>query len=147
MGGSIYYKVRRPNAGVGTRLERLNMATIRITDLKLRVIIGVEDWERKAKQDVIINIKFDFDAGKACVNDNIQDTLDYKTLTKRIIKEAEGSSFFLLEKFAQRILDTVLDYPLVKKASVRVDKPFALRFADSVSIELRGRRGARGGSI
>lgn len=112
------------------------MATMRITDLKLRVVIGIDDWERKSKQDVTINVKIDFDASKACVSDAIEDTLDYKTLTKRIIKEVEDSNIFLLEKLAQLILDIVLDHPLVEEASVRVDKPFALRFADSVSIEL-----------
>ena len=112
------------------------MATLRITNLKLRTIIGTNDWERKRKQDVIINIKIDFDASKASENDNIKDTIDYKAITKRIIQEAEPSSFFLLEKLAKRILTIVMENPLVKETAVRVDKPLALRFADSVSVEL-----------
>ena len=116
------------------------MATIRITNLKLRAIIGIYDWEREHKQDVIINITMDFDAAKACASDAIEDTLDYKTITKRIITEVEASDFFLLEKLTQFILDIVMDYSLVQEATVRVDKPFALRFADSVSIELHKKK-------
>ena len=112
------------------------MATIRITNLKLRTIIGTNDWERECKQDVLINVKIDFDATRASESDNIKDTIDYKAITKRIISEVEPSSFFLLEKLAKCILIIVMKNPLVKEATVRIDKPLALRFADSVSVEL-----------
>ena len=116
------------------------MATIRITNLKLRTIIGIHDWERKHKQDVIINITIDFDASKSIESDTIKDTVDYKVLTKHIIKKVETSDFQLLEKLAQLVLNIVMENPQVQKATVRVDKPFALRFADSVSIELSEKR-------
>jgi D-erythro-7,8-dihydroneopterin triphosphate epimerase len=112
------------------------MATIRITNLKLRAIIGTNDGERECKQDVIINVKIDFDSAKASASDNIKDTIDYKTLTKHIIDEVEPSSFFLLEKLTRHILNIIMEDPLVLEASVRVDKPLALRFSDSVSVEL-----------
>lgn len=116
------------------------MATIRITDLKLRAIIGIHDWEREHKQDVIINIQIQYDSAKACETDAIEDTIDYKVITKRVIKEVEPSNFFLLEKLTKLILDIVMDYPKVEEVAVRVDKPFALRFAGSVSIELTEKR-------
>ena len=111
------------------------MAAIRITNLKLRVIIGTNEWERHKKQNVTVNITLDYNAAKASRSDNIKDALDYKILTKKIIKAVRPSKFFLLERLAQFILDIVLEYPGVKEARVRVDKPLALRFADSVSIE------------
>lgn len=116
------------------------MATIRITNLKLRTIIGIHDWEREHKQDIVINIKMEFDASKSIESDSIEDTLDYKVITKRVIKEAEASNFQLIEKLAQCILSIVMENPQVQEAHVRVDKPFALRFADSVSIELNEKR-------
>ena len=116
------------------------MATIRITNLKLRTIIGTNDWERECRQDVVVNVKIDFDAAKASQSDAIEDAIDYKTITKRIIKGVEDSSFFLLEKLAKVILDIVMKNPLVKETTVRVDKPFALRFADSVSVELNEKK-------
>jgi D-erythro-7,8-dihydroneopterin triphosphate epimerase len=118
------------------------MATIRITNLKLRTIVGINDWERECKQDVVVNMAIDFDAASACESDAIKDTIDYKAMTKRVIREVEGSSFFLLEKIAKCILDILAENPRVKEATVRVDKPFALRFADSVSIELNKKREA-----
>ncbi len=112
------------------------MATLRITDLRLRTIIGVNDWERDIKQDIIINITICYNATKSTKSDDLSDTLDYKSITKEIIKEVENSSFFLLEKLAKMTLDIVMNHPLTEKAIVRIDKPSALRFADSVSIEL-----------
>jgi len=116
------------------------MATIRITNLKLRTIIGIHDWEREHKQDIIINIKMEFDASKSIESDSIEDTVDYKVITKRVIKEVEASNFQLLEKLTQCILSIVMENLQVQEVHVRVDKPFALRFADSVSIELSEKR-------
>jgi len=112
------------------------MAIVRITDLRLRTIIGIHDWERKHKQDIVINISMDYDAGPSSESDDIKDTVDYKAITKDIIREVEASHFFLLEKLTKMILNIVTQNGLVKKATVRVDKPHALRFADSVSVEL-----------
>jgi len=112
------------------------MATIRIDNLKLRAIIGIHDWEREHKQDIVINVQMEFDASKSIESDKIEDTVDYKVITKRIIKEVDASNFQLLEKLTQLILNIVMENKRVQEATVRVDKPFALRFADSVSIEL-----------
>ncbi|MCK5178135.1 MAG: FolB domain-containing protein, partial [Candidatus Omnitrophica bacterium] len=65
------------------------MATIRITNLKLRTVIGTNDWEREYKQDVVINIRIEFDASKASERDDLKDTLDYKAITKNIIQAVE----------------------------------------------------------
>jgi len=116
------------------------MATIRITNLKLRTIIGIHDWEREHKQDVIINVAVEFDASKSIESDSIKDTIDYKVITKRIIKQVEASEFQLLEKLTQLVLDIIMENPQVWEVTVRIDKPFALRFADSVSIELNKKR-------
>lgn len=116
------------------------MATIRITNLKLRTIIGIYDWERAHKQDIIINIQMEFDASQSIESDAIEDTVDYKVITKRIIREVEASNFQLLEKLTQFILNIIMKNPQIQEVVVRVDKPFALRYADSVSIELSEKR-------
>ncbi|MFT7538258.1 MAG: D-erythro-7,8-dihydroneopterin triphosphate epimerase [Lysobacterales bacterium] len=112
------------------------MATIRITNLGLRCIIGANDWERDTKQDIIINCEINFDVSKSSVSDNLDDTIDYKTVTKEIITAVESSEFFLIEKLGSMILDIMCANKLVETAHVIIDKPNALRFADSVSVEL-----------
>jgi FolB domain-containing protein len=116
------------------------MSIIRITDLCLRTIIGLYDWERTTKQDVVINAEIYFDASKAAKSDRVEDTIDYKTINKAIIKHVEESKYFLIEKMANAILAIIMEDPKTQGAKVRVDKPGALRFAKSVSIELEAKR-------
>lgn len=116
------------------------MTIIRITDLHLRAIIGIFDWEREHKQDIVINVTIGYDARQAIATDDIKEALDYKTITKRIIREVEDSKFFLLERLTQHILDVVMNFSKVEFATVRVDKPTALRFAKSVSVELQAQK-------
>ena len=112
------------------------MAIIHITDLHLRTVVGTYEWERKVKQDVILNITLEFNAKKAAKSDKIKDTVDYKGLTKNIIRKVESSKYFLIEKLAAQILNIIMKTPGVEEATVRIDKPGALRFARSVSVTL-----------
>jgi D-erythro-7,8-dihydroneopterin triphosphate epimerase len=114
---------------------------IRITNLRLRSIIGINDWERTSKQDVIINVMIEFDGSKAAATDNIDDTLNYKTICKKIIDLVENNKFDLIEKMIDDIANIALADNRAQEATVRVEKPAALRFADSVSVELSKTQG------
>ena len=109
---------------------------ITIRDLGFRCIIGINDDERREKQDVIVNLTLWADLRKPCQSDDINDTIDYKALKKLILTRAEQSQFFLVEALAQTIADICLAQPLVQKVRVRVEKPAALRFARSVGVEI-----------
>lgn len=122
------------------------MATIQIADLHLRTIIGIYEWERKSKQDVLINVSFEYDSSKAVANDQIKDSVDYKAITKEIIETVQSSQCYLLEKLADLVLKIVMKNEKVSRATVRVDKPLAIRFAKSVSAEISAWRDAAGKS-
>ena len=107
---------------------------IRIKNLRLRAIIGVNAWEREHAQEVVLNIELEYDGARAADTDNIEDAIDYKRLKLRIMQEVEASHYFLLEKLAGRVLEIVARDPKVQQAVVEIDKPSALRFADSVSV-------------
>jgi FolB domain-containing protein len=109
---------------------------IYIADLRLSCIIGINDWERNKKQEVIINITLFADLRRACQSDRIEDSVDYKEIKQQIIALVEASDFFLIEKLAESICQKCLAHPLVMAAKVRVDKPGALRFAKSVGVEI-----------
>ena len=113
---------------------------IYIRDLHLRCIIGVFDDERKAKQDIIITIALYADLRTACMSDRIEDTVDYKSLKKQVIAIVEDSRFFLIESLAERIATICLATQAVKRVTVTVDKPGALRFARSVAVEITRER-------
>ena len=113
---------------------------ILIRDLHLRTIIGINDEERRNRQDVLINITLFADLRAAGRSDDIDDAVNYRTITKQVIRLVEESSFFLVEKLAHEITSICLADPRVERAQVRVEKPGALRFARSVGVEIeRGR--------
>ncbi|MEO5365709.1 MAG: dihydroneopterin aldolase [Magnetococcus sp. WYHC-3] len=111
-----------------------------IQDLHLRTIIGINDWERTSLQDVIIGITLYADLSQAASSDRIEDTIDYKTLSKRVISLTESSSFLLVERLAAAIMALCLEDPRVQEATVEVQKPGALRFSRSVGVSLHRRR-------
>jgi dihydroneopterin aldolase/2-amino-4-hydroxy-6-hydroxymethyldihydropteridine diphosphokinase len=113
---------------------------IQIKDLLLRTIIGINDQERRNRQDVLINIILHADTRAAGASDSIDEAVNYRTITKQIIKLVEASQFYLVEKLAAEIAAICLDDPRVERAVVRVEKPGALRFARSVGVEIERTR-------
>ncbi len=109
---------------------------IHIEDLLLRCVIGIREWERKEKQNVNLNITLYADLSRACGSDVFDDTVDYVTIKKKIIKRVENSSFKLIERLAQEVADACLEDARVRKVNVRLSKPGALRFAKTVSVEI-----------
>jgi FolB domain-containing protein len=121
------------------------MDRILIKDLRARCILGINEDERREKQDVVVNLALFADLRKAGKSDRLEDAVDYRALKKRILAMVEGSSYYLVEGLAERIARMCLEHPRVAQAQVTVEKPSALRFARSVGVEItRSRRaGAR----
>ena len=122
--------------------KELAMATdkILIRDLLVRGIIGLNDWEREKKQDILINLTLSVDTAAAARSDDIEDSLNYRSLTKAIVAHVEASSRFLVEALAADIARiAVVDFG-ADRVVVRVEKPGALRFAHSVGVEIERSR-------
>ena len=113
---------------------------IQIKDLLLRTIIGINEEERRNRQDVLINITLHADTQAAGTSDDTEDAVNYRTITKRVIKRVEESSSNLVEKMAAEIAAICLEDPRVEAVDVRVEKPGALRFARSVGVEIHRTR-------
>jgi len=116
------------------------MAIIRIKKLLLRTYIGFNEEEISKLQDVVINMTIDVDLTQAIQHDGIDDSYNYKTITKNVIALVQERKFKMLEKLTQSILDEIMKNKAVRSAKVEVDKPHALRFAESVSVELNATR-------
>jgi D-erythro-7,8-dihydroneopterin triphosphate epimerase len=117
------------------------MTKIKVKNLLLRTYIGFNPDELVNRQDVIINFEIETEVShRTIADDDPDDILDYKSITKKVILLVQEGRFKLLEVLTQKILDLILQYDKVKWAKVEVDKPHALRFAESVSIEMEGRR-------
>ena len=117
------------------------MTKIRVKNLLIRTYIGFNPDELINKQDVIINIEIETDIPESAMEaDEPHDILDYKTITKKVIILVQEGQFKLLEVLTKSILDLIMESDKVKWVKVEVDKPHALRFAESVSVEMEARR-------
>lgn len=117
-------------------MSERHLDMIHIRDLQLRCIVGLYEEERRAKQDVVINITLYADYQMACKTDRIEDTVDYKALKKKVVELVEGSGFYLIERLAQSVADACFETAEVQRVEVTVDKPGALRYARSVAVEI-----------
>ncbi len=107
---------------------------IEIDSLRLRCLIGFSEWELDKKQDVIIHMTLFTDIRKGGLSDNPDDILNYKTVNKAVIQMVEASHYKTLEALATAIARVAIVDCGVPHIRVKVEKPGALRFADSVAI-------------
>ncbi len=117
------------------------MDKIFLNELKVDTVIGIWDWERKIRQTVVIDLEMSADIAKAAATDNVDDTLNYKLVAKRIQSFVADSSFQLVETLAERIAGIVRDEFDVEWVKVRVNKVGAIRGSRDVGILIeRGQR-------
>lgn len=112
-----------------------------IKDLLVRAIVGINEEERVNLQDILINIVLYVDTRPAARSDDIEDAVNYRTLTKHIMDMVEASQFFLVEKLTTEIIRLCLADKRVERARVSVEKPTALRFARSVGVTIERAQG------
>ena len=120
--------------------NRNSLDTIHIERLELDCIIGINPWERLSKQRITLDILLGVDLSAAGASDAIDDTVDYKTITKKITAEVEASSYGLVEALASRIADICLENPLVEHSEVTLRKPGAVRNTAAVGVTIRRSR-------
>lgn len=107
-----------------------------LTGLKISCIIGIFDWERKQKQDVLIDLKIPCDVRKASQKDSITDAVDYKKIAKTTIAFVEKSDFQLVETLAEKLSDLLMKTFQLTEIELSVSKPAAIRGSQNVGIKI-----------
>ena len=116
------------------------MDKVIIKNLVARGVIGINEWERVNKQDILINLTLFSDLRDAGESDNIKDCVNYRTVAKKVLQHAENAARFTVEALAVDIAKLCFEDPNVEKVVVRVEKPGAVRFSDSVGVEIERNR-------
>jgi len=118
------------------------MDKVIIKNLLVRGIIGINDWERKRTQDILINITIFTDTSRAGETDSINDCINYSTMSKKIMTHAESVGRLTVEALANDLAKLCLEEENAQNVVVRVEKPGAVRFAESVGVEIERSRDA-----
>jgi dihydroneopterin aldolase len=114
--------------------------TIFLRGLEVECIIGFIDWERRVKQTVVIDLELPVDCRAASIRDEVEDTLDYKKVAKRVIAFVEGSQFKLVETLAHRLALLLLEEFGVAWIRLSVNKPGAIRGSRDVGMSIERTR-------
>ena len=117
------------------------MDQIIIKDLVARGIIGINDWEREKPQEIRINIVLFADLRRAGQTDNLHNSVNYRTIAKKVLAHTETAGYFTVEALAANLARLCLEEPGVEKVRVRVEKPGAVRFSESVGVEIERGKG------
>jgi dihydroneopterin aldolase len=119
------------------------MDRVFIENLTVETVIGIYDWEREIRQAVSLDLEMDFDILTAASSDAIEDTLDYKAVSKRLIHFIEQSQFQLVETLAERCASIVLDEFPVHHLKLKLSKPGAVRGSSAVGVIIERGSGAQ----
>lgn len=123
------------------------MDIIYLHGLKVDCVIGVWDWERKIRQTITIDLDMGFDIRKAAATDDLEDTLSYKDVSKRVESFVRDSGFQLVERLAEEIAGILHNEFDISWCRVRINKFGAVRNAGDVGVIIeRGERNARSGA-
>jgi dihydroneopterin aldolase len=105
-----------------------------IEGLEIRTVIGIYDWEREIRQTVRLDLEMAWDISAAARSDDINDALDYKAVSKRLISFVESSSFGLIEALAEHCANIVIEEFAVPWLRLKMSKPGAVRGSENVAV-------------
>ena len=115
------------------------MDKIFLSALNVECIVGIWEWERRVKQNVVIDVELAADIRRAAATDHIDNTVDYKKLAKRLLAFVGESQFHLVETLTEKVAELIITEFQVPWVLVRVNKQGAIRGARDVGIQIERR--------
>jgi dihydroneopterin aldolase len=110
------------------------MDKVFIEALEVECVIGIYDWERKIRQPIVLDLEMAFDNRKPASTDAIEDTLDYKAVSKRLIQFVGDSSYGLVETLAEECARIIVQEFGVQHVRLKLSKLGAVRGARAVGV-------------
>lgn len=116
------------------------MDILSLHGLKLETVIGVHDWERKLRQAISIDLDIELDTKVAAESDQLKDTIDYAAIAQRLTEFAAATEFRLIEALAEACARLVLVEFNLKRLTLTLHKPGAIRTASGVALRIERSR-------
>ena len=104
------------------------------TGIRCETVIGVWEWEKAVKQTLVVDLDLAIDNRRSAGNDDLNDALDYQALTERVNQFADTNKFQLIETFAEKLCELVLDEFDTPWLRARVDKGQAVKGVKNVGV-------------
>lgn len=112
------------------------MDRVSVLGLEVETIIGVHDWEKTTRQQVVIDLELFCDTREAAATDNLEDTLSYGDIARLVTGFVSQSQFNLIETLAEQVASQVLAAFAVERLVLTVGKPGAVKNARTVAVTI-----------
>lgn len=110
--------------------------TVSINDLKVMAFIGCYEHERRARQELSVDLSFVVDPRADIASDEIGAVVDYDEAAAFVCALSDSKSWALIEKMALDAAEGLLkQFKLIRRVSVQVHKS-AVAGASSVSAKV-----------
>lgn len=105
---------------------------IELEGIKVKTIIGVYAYEKKIRQDLLLDLIIPLPIGDFL--DKLENTIDYDKLCQTITHFIESEQFDLIETVAQKTIELIQKEFFVPHLLIRVTKPHVLKHVGKVSV-------------
>ena len=111
-----------------------------IEGLKVPASIGIFEWERQVKQDLIIDCQLRLSLAQAGVRNDINDTVSYAEVASQFVQLIEEQHHDLIEHLADRLVSHAFRSFPIEQIKLKLAKPSAVPTAASVGIIIERER-------
>ena len=112
------------------------MDKIFVKGLEVTCVIGVWEWERQIQQKLIIDLEMGWDISAAAQTDQLEDTLSYKDVAKKVSAYIIATKANLVERLAEGIATLLADEFGVSGCRVKINKRGSVTGAKDVGVEI-----------
>lgn len=110
--------------------------SILLTGLTVRMLVGVDNWERVKPQPVIIDVRVHTDVSQAGSSDHLPHSIHYGILTKELENHCSNERYRSLEALAEGLAKVCIFICRAPRVTLRVHKPRSLLHAHSAGVQI-----------
>ena len=110
--------------------------TVFIKDFIIQKIIGIHEHEKTKKQKIKFNIVVNVDQNTVPDEKNIKSIVDYEKITNKLENLVKNKKYNFLESLAEDSFKEIFEDKRINSIKINIEKPDAIKNADSVGVEV-----------
>ncbi len=120
--------------------------TVFIKDFIIREIIGIHEHEKTKKQKIKFNIVVNVNQNTVPDEKDIKSIVDYEKITNKLENLVKNKKYNFLESLAEDSFKEIFEDKRINSVKIKIEKPDAIKNADSVGVEILKNRSDYEGS-
>ena len=110
--------------------------TVFIKDFIVQEIIGIHEHEKTEKQKIKFNIVVNVNQNTVPDEKDIKSIVDYEKITNKLENLVKNKKYNFLESLAEDSFKEIFEDKRINSVKIKIEKPDAIKNADSVGVEV-----------